>query len=117
MAFTKIDFEQARVKHILFKYQLRALLTGAEIDETPVQSEHECSLADWIKNNTFPVTATPELQELKRAHKAIHAIARELIKKYRDGKTEEAWQGLDSINTTAEELVQALHALEAKLVK
>ncbi|HYF01982.1 MAG TPA: CZB domain-containing protein, partial [Patescibacteria group bacterium] len=48
MNTVKLDFEQAKAKHLLFKSRLRALLYGGEVDETPVVSHHECAVGKWI---------------------------------------------------------------------
>lgn len=118
MPFTKTDFEQARIKHILFKSKLRALLSGANIDETPIVSETECSLGKWIYEVALPnYPNLPEMKELEKIHTQMHVTARNLLKQFHAGKTEEAWAGLEEIDSIADKLVALLFQLEAEIVK
>lgn len=116
MTFTKSDFEQARIKHILFKSKLRALLSGAGIDETPIVSERECSLGKWIYDVALPCYPhLPEMKALEQIHSEMHITARDLVRKFHEGRTDEAWEGLTRINTIAARLVELLNVLEIKL--
>lgn len=76
----KIDFEQAKAKHLLFKARLRSVLYGVEIDETPVLSHLACSSGKWIYNYALKIySEIPEIHELEKVHTEIHLSAGHLI--------------------------------------
>ncbi|GGK57418.1 CZB domain-containing protein [Rufibacter glacialis] len=82
----RLDFEQARIKHVLFKSKLRAMLFGADIDPTPVVSTTGCSLGKWIYEVAMPrVGHMAEVKELETVHNDMHALARDLWQKYQQG--------------------------------
>ena len=69
----KLDFEQARARHLLFKSRLRSILYGIEIDEAPVLSHFECNVGKWIYGHALKTYGhIPEMQELEKVHADIH---------------------------------------------
>jgi hypothetical protein len=66
---TKNEFEQARLKHLLFKSKLRAILLGAQLDEAPVLSEHDCPFGQWMQTYLLKACDVfPELKEMELLH-------------------------------------------------
>ncbi|WP_181304208.1 CZB domain-containing protein [Rufibacter sp. XAAS-G3-1] len=111
----KLDFEQARIKHVLFKSKLRALLYGANIDTEPVISTTECSLGKWIYGVAMPrIGHLAEVKELEKVHNEMHVIARRLWQEYQQGQQEEALKELPQIEATAQKLLHLLDVIERK---
>lgn len=112
----KLDFEQARAKHLLFKSRLRAILYGIDIDEAPVLSHHECNVGKWIYDYALKTYGeVPEMQEFEKVHADIHISARKLVALYKEGKVEEAREGLSEMEEIADKLVKKLGDLQQKL--
>ncbi|MES2765115.1 MAG: PAS domain-containing protein [Bacteroidota bacterium] len=112
----KLDFEQAKAKHLLFKSRLRSILFGGEVDEAPVLSHHECAVGKWIYGHALKEYGhIPEMQELERVHEDIHTSARDLITLYKGGKQDDARRGLSEMEKIADHLVGLLTTLEEKI--
>ncbi|WP_123127329.1 CZB domain-containing protein [Rufibacter latericius] len=111
----RLDFEQARIKHVLFKSKLRALLYGASIDTEPVLSTRQCSLGKWIYDVAMPrIGHLPEVRELERVHDEMHVIARKLWQLHQQGQEEKALAQLSQIDETAQRLLRLLDKIERK---
>ncbi len=114
--FIKLDFEQARSKHLLFKTRLRSILYGADLDETPVLSHHECTVGKWIYGHALETyTHIPEMHQMEQVHASLHTVARKLVALYKDGHVEEAKRGLDDMEKTADEMITLLSEVESKV--
>jgi hypothetical protein len=111
----KNEFEQGRIKHLLFKSKLRAILLGAKIDESPVLSEHECPFGQWMQGFLLRTYAgSVELGHLERLHTDMHRVARRLVKLHHAGAEDAAMKGLPEVEEMADKLVELLDRLEAK---
>ncbi|MBA3664494.1 MAG: PAS domain-containing protein [Bacteroidetes bacterium] len=114
----KLDFEQARAKHILFKSRLRSILYGIDLDQTPVLSHYECNVGKWIYNHALRAYGhLPDMVELEKVHAEIHASARHLVALYKEGKVEAARLGLQDMEKVADKLVELLTTLETKIAE
>lgn len=112
----KLDFEQAKAKHLLFKSRLRSILYGEIIDESPVLSHFECAVGKWIYSYALKTYGRiPEMQELEKVHEDIHTSAKQLVNLYKKGNIEEARGGLADMEKIADHLVRLLTILENKL--
>ncbi|MFC6998635.1 CZB domain-containing protein [Rufibacter roseus] len=113
---SKLDFEQARIKHVLFKSKIRALLYGANIDTEPVISTTACPLGKWIYEVAIPrIGHLPEVKELEKVHDNMHKVARNLWELYQKGQQEQALEGLNKVDDTAHGLLGLLDAIENKV--
>ncbi|KAA3436633.1 CZB domain-containing protein [Rufibacter hautae] len=113
----RLDFEQARIKHVLFKSKLRALLYGADIDTEPVISTTGCSLGKWIYEVAMPrIGHMPEVKDLEKVHNEMHVIARRLWQLYQQGQQDQALKELSQIDDTAQRLLHLLGEIERKTV-
>jgi PAS domain S-box-containing protein len=109
----RLDFEQARAKHLLFKSRLRAILYGLDVDEAPVVSHHECSVGKWIYGHALESYAhIPKVHQLERVHKELHAVAAKLVALYKEGKVLEARTGLEEMEFIADDLIGILSVVE-----
>jgi PAS domain S-box-containing protein len=114
--FIKLDFEQARARHLLFKSRLRSILYGIEIDEAPVVSHFECAVGKWIYGHALQVYGhIAEMVELEKVHADIHISAKGLVELYKAGKIDEARKGLGEMENIADHLVRLLSIIEIKL--
>ncbi|WP_428661058.1 ATP-binding protein [Runella sp.] len=113
MNWIELDFAKAKTRHILFKTQLRAILYGAQIDELPVVSPHECGFGKWIYEYALPQYGhIPEMHVLEKIHTNLHTCAEELIKLYKNNQPEIAREGLLKMESIAQELTALLAAVE-----
>jgi PAS domain S-box-containing protein len=114
----KLDFEQARAKHLLFKTRLRSILYGAEIDEAPVVSQYDCTVGKWIYGHALADYAhISEMRTLEAVHAELHISAKKLVDRYKEGQIEEARMGLEAIEKIADRLVRLLWVVEDKVQK
>jgi PAS domain S-box-containing protein len=117
MNLTRLDFEQARTKHLQFKTQLRSILYGAQVDVAPILSEHECALGTWIYDHALPqYSHLPQMQQLEQVHTAIHTCARKLVGLYEEGNESAAREGLTGMEAIADELVGLLGSVESQIL-
>ncbi|WP_179415420.1 ATP-binding protein [Mucilaginibacter sp. E4BP6] len=111
-----LDFEQAKSKHLLFKSRLRSILYDIPVEEGPVLSHHECSVGKWIYGHALAAYGhIPEMHELEMIHAEIHISARKLVALHKDGKSQEARNGLSEMEAVADQLVNLLGLVEKKL--
>jgi len=112
MDVNTLDFQQARIKQILFKSQLRSVLYGVrEADET-LFSPHDNALGQWLNTVIKPKFALrPEVREAERLLHDMLRTGRELAAQHRRGQIEEARQGLSQIDRIGEQLVAVLQQL------
>ncbi|MEJ7645519.1 MAG: PAS domain-containing protein [Chryseolinea sp.] len=116
--YLKLDFEQAKAKHLLFKSRLRSILYGADIDETPVASHFECTVGKWIYGHALEDYGhLPEMVAFEKVHAEIHLCARDLLDLYKGGKVEAARVGLDKMEKIADDLINVLNRLEQRLIE
>lgn len=113
-----LDFQQAKVKHLQFKSNLRSILYGAsDIDENPVLSHYDCTVGKWIYEYALGQYGhLPEMIALENVHADIHSKASELISLYKKGAVLEARSGLSDMEQIADRLVNLLTLLEAQIV-
>lgn len=117
MSSVNFDFEQARIKHIQFKNNLRSLLFGiSDINEDAVVSERACAVGKWIYDYALQAYGyIPEMQELEIIHKELHHTAKGLVTLYNSGNVIEAREGMPSIEKIAENLISTLSTVEKKV--
>ena len=114
----KLDFEQARAKHLLFKSKLRSILFGLETEEASVLSHFECAVGKWIYGHALKTYGNiPEMHQLEQVHADIHTSARELVFLYQSGEVETARNGLRNMENIADNLVLLLTEIEKKVVE
>ncbi|MFC5272144.1 CZB domain-containing protein [Adhaeribacter terreus] len=112
---TKNEFEQARLKHLLFKSKLRAILLGANIDEAPVLSEHDCAFGQWMQTYLLKnCKDSPELKELETIHTDMHRLARIVVKNYHAGVEDASKNELRKIEVLGNRIMELLDILEGQ---
>jgi hypothetical protein len=114
----KRDFESAQIKHVHFKSKLRSYLFGRGGEEGPLRDPEQCSLGQWIASRMRrggPYAHLPEAQLLDRQHVLIHQEANRLMDMHQAGQTEEAMAGFGPLQVVADEILDLLGTMEAKL--
>lgn len=116
MALTPFDFQQARVKQVLFKSRLRSVLYGVREAEASLFSLPDSPLGQWLHTVLKPDYGTrPEVREAERLLGQQLRAGQELVTRYQRGYMEEARAGLDQINTIADQIEAVLLGLENSL--
>ena len=112
---TKNEFEQARLKHLLFKSKLRAILLGAQLDEAPVLSEHDCPFGQWMQTYLLKnCKNSAALKELETIHTDMHRLTRLVVKNYHAGVEDASKLEMQRIETLGDRILQLLDILEAE---
>ena len=113
MPLTPFDFQQARVKQVLFKSRLRSVLYGVREAEPALFSVAENPLAQWIQTVLKPqATGQPGVRELEHVIQQMLRTGQDLATRYQRGYLEEARAGLDQINGFSDQIDSLLTGLE-----
>ncbi|WP_207433481.1 histidine kinase [Sabulibacter ruber] len=109
------DFQQLRIKLILFKSKVRSAVYGGNPDLEFFSSSGPVN--QWFQTvGATQYASAPEFTAMSRLYKELVATASQLINLYRSGKIEEAHDGLRDVEKLSEQLNKHLSALEEKLV-
>ena len=114
MEAAQIDFQQLRIKHILYKSKVRSVVYGGTFEESffspagPVEQWFQT--VGLLRYGQFP-----EMRVLLQAHQQLNATALQLIALYRRGQIDQAHTDLKNIEQQSEHFLAALSALERKL--
>jgi hypothetical protein len=114
MEAAKVDFQQLRIKHILFKTKLRSVLYGGSFEETFFSPSGP--VGHWF--NTIGLMRYgqyPEMRELFQLHQQLNSFALQLIGLYRRGQIDQAHQELKALDQQSEQFLAALSRLENAL--
>lgn len=118
MNLIQLDFEQAKTRHILFKTRLRSLLYGASLDDSSVVSAVECPFGKWLHDHALQVYShIPATQALQQTHNKIHFEAKSLLELYKNGKIDEAREGLLRIDELSHQVVEILLSIEKQVLQ
>ena len=113
MPLSSFDFQQARVKQVLFKSRLRSVLYGVREAEPTLFSYSDNALGQWIQTSLRPELGhLPAVHELERTVQQMLRTGQDLAARYQRGQIEEARIGLDEINTYADQIEAQLLSLE-----
>jgi hypothetical protein len=113
MPLTSFDFQQARVKQVLFKSRLRSVLYGVREAEPALFSLAENPLGQWLQSSLKPQLGTqPAVRELEQVLQQMLRTGQDLATRYQRGQIEEARAGLDQVNSYADRIEALLHTLE-----
>jgi len=117
MALTPFDFQQARVKQVLFKSRLRSVLYGVREADAALFSLAENPFGQWLNTVVKPDYATrPEVRALEQTLQATLQAGQSLVQQYQRGQIEEARTGLATVNTYADKMEELLQSLEKAVV-
>ncbi|MCR5889188.1 hypothetical protein LRS06_15730 [Hymenobacter sp. J193] len=113
MDITSLDFQQARIKQVLFKSRLRSVLYGVREAEPTLFSLRDNPLAQWLDSIIKPQYGLiPETREIERAISQMLDTGQALVRQYQRGQLEEARAGLEQIDGFALRIEALLQKLE-----
>lgn len=113
MDITNLDFQQARIKQVLFKSRLRSVLYGVREADDDLFSMQKNPLGEWLNTIVKPrYGAYPEVREIERTLQRMLDSGRTLVQQYQRGQLEESRTGLEQIDTYAEQIAGLLQKLE-----
>lgn len=116
MALSSFDFQQARVKQVLFKSRLRSVLYGVREADATLFSPADSPLGQWLHTVLKPSYGTrPEVREAERLLQQMLHTGQDLTARYQRGQIEEARAGLDQINRLADQIDTVLLGLQHNL--
>ncbi|MBC6698241.1 hypothetical protein [Hymenobacter sp. BT190] len=113
MDITNLDFQQARIKQVLFKSRLRSVLYGVREADDALFSMRENPLGEWLNAIVKPRYGTyPEVREIERVLQQMLTTGQSLVRQYQRGQLEESRTGLEQIDGYAEQIVGLLQKME-----
>ena len=116
MPLSPFDFQQARVKQVLFKSRLRSVLYGVREAEAALFAYAENPLGQWIQTVLKPAFGNqPAVRELENTLQQMLRTGLDLANRYQRGLIEEARAGLEQVNTFAAQIENQLISLESNL--
>ncbi|OKL40648.1 histidine kinase [Pontibacter flavimaris] len=110
----QVDFQQLRIKHILFKSKVRSVLYGGRKDEAFFSGSGPLSL--WFSAiGRSKYVGLPEMQELIKVQQELDSASDQLFRLYGNGKIEEALAGLQKIEERSARFLELLSKLEERV--
>ena len=114
MNAAQIDFQQIRIKHILFKSKVRSVLYGGVLDA--VFFSEVGPISQWFLLIGLPKYGKePELLSLHKTHNELLAYAHELFSLYKNGKIDQAHNGMRDVEKLSEKFQTLLTQVEKRL--
>jgi hypothetical protein len=113
-----VDFARVKMAHRSWRLKLRHFLDGREnIDRAGLASHENCELGKWIyASGMATYSHLPEMQELEKKHKEMHALVEQVVELKHAGKASEAEQGFSRVSNAAEEVVALITKVEAHVM-
>jgi len=113
MEITTLDFQQARIKQVLFKSRLRSVLYGVREAEDSLFVLRDNPLGQWLYTVVKPkYSSHPEVREMERTLQTMLDTGRDLAAQYKRGQIEQARTGLEKIEQLAAQIETLLLKLE-----
>ncbi|MCJ8165047.1 histidine kinase [Pontibacter sp. E15-1] len=110
----QIDFQQLRIKHILFKSKVRSVLYGGKQDVDFFSQRGP--IMEWFRvTGGEHYSQEPELRMLHRTHQTLTSHALQLFRVYDSGRIEQAHEGLKEIELGSEQFLTTLSQFEKRL--
>ncbi|WP_276496434.1 histidine kinase [Pontibacter litorisediminis] len=114
MEIAQIDFQQLRIKHILYKSKVRSFLYGGAFDAAFFSSSGPIDL--WFTTvGMVRYESEPEIASLVRLHRELNALALELYNLYRHGQIDQAHDGLKTLEKKSDQFIEILSHLDKRL--
>lgn len=114
MNAAQVDFQQLRIKHILYKSKVRSVLYGGTYDVTFFSRSGPVSA--WFTTvGLVKYRQEPAMTELLRVHQELNTTADGLFHLYKSGKIDQAHDGLKNIEKRSEQFLNVLLQLENRL--
>lgn len=113
MELTNLDFQQARIKQVLFKSRLRSVLYGVREPDPDMFSIRLNPLGEWLYSVVKPrYGAVLPVQRLEQELQRMIDTGRNLVQQYQRGQLEESRSGLELLDAHATRIDGLLKELE-----
>ncbi|MFD2785586.1 CZB domain-containing protein [Hymenobacter rubripertinctus] len=113
MELTNLDFQQARIKQVLFKSRLRSVLYGVREPDPSLFAIRENPLGEWLYAVIKPqYGTTPHFQRLELELQKMLMTGQDLVRQYQRGQLEESRAGLERLDAHASRIETLLQELE-----
>ncbi|PIQ21961.1 MAG: histidine kinase [Cytophagales bacterium CG18_big_fil_WC_8_21_14_2_50_42_9] len=110
----QIDFQQLRIKHILYKSKVRSVLYGGVYDENFFSASGP--VGTWFTTVGMPrYGLQAEMRELAIINQDLNATAINLFHLYKSGRIDQAHDGMKNVETKSDRFINILSQLERKL--
>ncbi|MCC9165737.1 histidine kinase [Pontibacter harenae] len=114
MDITQIDFQQLRIKHILYKSKVRSFLYGGTFDSTFFSDAGPVDV--WFSTvGMVRYAAEMELIALAALHQELNKYTKQLYQLYSSGKIDQAHDGLKEVERRSEQFLDLLGKLDKKI--
>lgn len=114
MNLAQIDIQQLRIKHLLYKSKVRALLYGRAFDDAFFSRSGP--VGTWFGAvGKVRYANEPETGQLANVHQEMDFTTRKIYKLYSGGKIDEAHEELRSIEKLSDRFLSLLSKLEDRL--
>ncbi|MDU0372490.1 hypothetical protein ACFPAF_18970 [Hymenobacter endophyticus] len=113
MELNSLDFQQARIKQVLFKSRLRSVLYGVREPDPSLFSMADNPLGVWLKATVKPHYGTTlPYQRLEQELQRMLTTGQGLVQQYQKGHLEESRAGLERLDAHAARIENLLQDLE-----
>lgn len=113
MELSKLDFQQARIKQVLFKSRLRSVLYGVREPDPSLFSLADNPLGAWLQAVVKPkYGGSLTYQRLEQELQRMLLTGRDLVQQHQRGQLEESRSGLERLDAHAARLETLLQELE-----
>lgn len=114
MEISQIDFQQLRIKHILYKSKVRSMLYGGAFDAAFFSATGPVNT--WFETvGKLRYAHIPEVARLSKLHQELDIATLALQRLYSSGNIDQAHDGFREIESKSDEFLQILSALDKKL--
>jgi hypothetical protein len=114
MDIAQIDFQQLRIKHILYKSKVRSFLYGGTFDAAFFSAAGPIDV--WFTTvGRVRYADEPAMNSLAKLHREMNSSALELYTLYSKGNIDLAHEGLKSIEIMSDQFIEMLSNLDRKL--
>ncbi|RTQ48864.1 hypothetical protein EJV47_14805 [Hymenobacter gummosus] len=116
MDLTSLDFQQARIKQVLFKSRLRSVLYGVREADPTLFSVRDNPLGQWLETIVKPRYGTmPQVREIERLLQDTLNTGQALVRQYQRGQIEEARKGLEQVESRTEQIDALLQSMAGQM--
>ena len=99
------------------KFKVKQFLDGkGDLSESQAVSHEDCDLGLWLYARGLPKFGTiPEMKELEKVHRDLHACVREIIQLKNAGKTADAEREFARLEEASDRIISLLDSVEEKV--
>ncbi|WP_319495949.1 methyl-accepting chemotaxis protein [uncultured Cohaesibacter sp.] len=109
--------EMAKIDHVLFTKRVVNILTGREnASSATLAGHHNCRLGVWYDGINDPdIRNHPAFTALKAPHQRVHDLAKQMVKDCAEGRKDEAFAQLRSLEDASEAVINCINKLAQTL--